>query len=447
MLERTAKAASHQKKNRTERLSFFPVSVFVAGFALILCLLAGNSLATTVEAGTDFELKWPARRILISLSSSFEETSPAIMRGSDVRRALENALKSWSSAANISFEILETEQTNVSATGSSGDGVNLITIAGSAENILFLATHGPRVPAATRIFYDRRGRITEADIVLNPAELFSTNGAFGSFDLETVFVHEIGHLLGFEHSELPFASMYDGIARNGILGGLMTYGSKLSEADIIIARAKYGPAAEQGDCCGSLSARILLNPKRSAVNEKVWLEEELSGRLVAASQTDRSGNVRFEGLEPGSYRVLTTGILDSEVRNGEFSQPVEVAPAELARETLRVSQRKIPTDLLFGTNGQLSNIAVQITPETPIRVFVQLPSAVDRPDAVTFRSDKIRVLKDSMVVHSDYEDISVISFDVIAEPGTPPGGYSILLERNSELLGFLPGALNVTKAR
>ncbi|QYO62670.1 hypothetical protein [Leptolyngbya sp. 7M] len=59
----------------------------------------------------------------------------------------------------------------------------------------------------------------------------------------------------------------------------------------------------------------------------------------------------------------------------------------------------------------------------------------------------IRVLKDSMIVHSDYEGISVISFDVLAEAGTPPGGYSILLKRNSELLGFLPGVLNVTKAR
>ena len=51
--------------------------------------------------------------------------------------------------------------------------------------------------------------IIDVDIMFNPADTFATSGATtGQFDLQSVATHEIGHLIGLDHSGIAHAVMY-----------------------------------------------------------------------------------------------------------------------------------------------------------------------------------------------------------------------------------------------
>ena len=195
----------------------------------ILVLLALLAFVTSSQpssfdlpaAAQERQIKWPTRNIQIALSTSLWSPSSAIKPESDVLGAVHRALASWSRAANINFVEVSSKSQSVSpATG--GDGVSLITIAGTADNVSLFREGN--TTARTRVFYDLdTGEINEADIAINPypysekgaALQFSTDGSPGTYDLESTLAHETGHLLGLNHSHVIGATMQASQALNG----------------------------------------------------------------------------------------------------------------------------------------------------------------------------------------------------------------------------------------
>jgi hypothetical protein len=150
---------------------------------------------------------------------------------------------------------LDRQQT-VSPIGKFGDAVSLVTIAQTPENLLLFGADANTVSARTRIFFNRKCYITEADIVLNPYEQFSTDGSFGTFDFEATLTHEIGHLFGTR----PFGG--DGrdderASRKKRRYNLTAFSARtLAEDDLAGIRTIYGASADEDDCCGTLAGRL-----------------------------------------------------------------------------------------------------------------------------------------------------------------------------------------------
>ncbi|PYS67353.1 MAG: hypothetical protein DMF69_23305, partial [Acidobacteria bacterium] len=150
-------------------------------------------------AQTVRQIKWPKRTIEVTFSNSLLTPGTNIKAGSDVVGAARRALLRWSAITNLNFVVTWSPATSVSP-ASSGDGINLVTIADSLENEVFNADS---TTGRTRVFFNpESGMIAEADISINPrprseegADLqFSTDGTPGTYDLEATFTHELGHL-------------------------------------------------------------------------------------------------------------------------------------------------------------------------------------------------------------------------------------------------------------
>ena len=200
-------------------------------------------------------LKWrEPTAIRIAVSTSLLQPNANIKFDSDVMSAINRSFEAWQDAADVEIQWLASERANVSPSGLAGDGVSLITIAPTAENAM-LFIRDPNEAARTRVFHSK-GFITEADIVLNPYQQFSTDGTFGTFDLESTLTHEIGHLLGLSHSSVMSSTMSRSFPKNGLFG-LVDLGFRtLDETDISAVRELYG-ANDDDLCCASIGGKLV----------------------------------------------------------------------------------------------------------------------------------------------------------------------------------------------
>src|SRR5207247_1426187 len=137
-----------------------------------IAAVSGSAFASTFASApgrAEFQhLRWKGRTIKIDVSSSLTRPNTNIKYGSDVVGAIQRSIQAWQAAADIQVLDEPSEKQSVSPSGVAGDGVSLVTIAQTPENVLFFSKDSDSASAKTRIFFNRSGYITEADIVLNP---------------------------------------------------------------------------------------------------------------------------------------------------------------------------------------------------------------------------------------------------------------------------------------
>lgn len=112
--------------------------------------------------------------------------------------------------------------------------------------------------------------------------------------LESVVLHEIGHVLGLNHAVAGGATMW------WFQGGGVGTGTGLSEDDRAFARSEYGtPSTVAG--LGSVRGSVRRNG--AAVLGALVVVESADGEVLAATVTRASGTFDLRGLPPGPGRV------------------------------------------------------------------------------------------------------------------------------------------------
>jgi len=130
---------------------------------------------------------------------------------SQARTALEASLATWSQAGGCTDILL------MHAGQADADRTNLSGGAPDMENRIVVRTSswpprvGPQTLAVTTLVYRRAtGEIVDADIDINAvSQPWSAVAApMGTNDFENTLTHELGHTLGFAHSEVLEATMF-----------------------------------------------------------------------------------------------------------------------------------------------------------------------------------------------------------------------------------------------
>ncbi len=266
------------------------------------------------------QIKWPSREVKVALSNSLNSPPANIKAGSDVVGATRRALARWTEAANIQFIETSSNALSISPRGQ-GDGISLITVADMPDNRGVFSTSDRT--GRTRVFYDPAvGTIMEADVVINPAAQFSTDGTPGTYDLEATLTHEIGHVLGLEHSSEVSAAMQPRQGTNGLYEQAALSSRTLSDDDRAGVHALYGSRENYAVIAGTITDAAGATVKGA----HVWAEDASTGRVVAGNETLANGSYRIEGLPPGHYRLITehgnerAGDAESDFAKGTYAE-------------------------------------------------------------------------------------------------------------------------------
>jgi hypothetical protein len=327
---------------------------------------AGAYVLETVDVGGQrAHPRWAAGSLPVSLvvNGRSLELLPNLVANSTPLAAIEAAMRTWS------IPPVEMRLAGMSSSTELGrDGVSLITFADTPRNRAAVGNFW----ASTTFWSARQGgrlAITEADVIFNSQSPFATGGASGARDIQDMLTHELGHVLGLEHSPIAAATMYP----FGVAG--QSSARTLETDDLAGLRALYG---EPDPAAGAITGRVTTLENGPVYGAHV-VATDADGVARVGALTEPDGSFTLPSLPVGDYQV--------------YAEPLDgpMTPASLSGGVFDVAARSFRIDFrtafATGSDGPATVrvAAGKTTALEPIRVAAQTPSL--NPQFITWSPD------------------------------------------------------------
>ena len=154
--------------------------------------------------------------------------------------------------------------------------------------------------------------LIDADIIFNPVEQFYTTATTPptAFDVQAVATHEIGHMLGLDHSGIAHSMMYPFGDTTAAIQ------ERTLAVDDVAGTAFLYPSTSFSTLTGVISGQVTLGGL-GIFGSHVIAIDSASGAAVIDGMTDLQGNYKLIGLPPGNYNVLALP-LAPDINSGIF---------------------------------------------------------------------------------------------------------------------------------
>lgn len=401
--------------------------------ALGVCLaLAAVAHVRLINPNNGAELYWsnPSNVSIVINDAGSEDVPDA----SD-EVAMRNAIDAWNDIAGSTVRLVEdTSPTQQARTDWQSSSLHLLIFDETNSSGYFPSGSG--TVALTPIWFFGNGVISDADVLFNGRGFgFTTSGIPGRFDIGDVAAHELGHLLGLDHTGAAGATMYPYVDPTVILH------RSLSADEEAGMRSVYPDGSY-----GRITGRVRRSIGGSGVAGALVCARDAEGRLAATALADASGNYALSGLLAGTYTVFARP-LDQPVSSANLStgHTVETdfeATYASGSVALNAGAAADLGDLFVGGNVTIS--LGKTSDNFPKRVVrgannnLQLHGSSLAPGSTLIPGDG--ALSVSSAVFSN----SVVSFNVFVPSNAEPGLVDLEVVDFAGRRSILPGALEIT---
>ncbi len=242
---------------------------------------AGYVRITTTTTG--IELRWTDTPITYYINAN---GAPQIPNGSEFL-AVHAAFDAWENVPSAAVDFDFGGTTPLRSVGR--DGLNVITFADDSGLL------GSQTLAATFSFINHsNGVLEESDIAFNPNHDFSTSGEEDKFDIQSVVTHEVGHMLGLDHSGVVSSVMGPFAAVTQVFQRVLQY-------DDIAGVSEIYPQASNSETVGSIEGRVQANGV-GVFGAHVVVQDD-TGTTLVGTLARPDGDYTLPFLPEGTYRV------------------------------------------------------------------------------------------------------------------------------------------------
>jgi hypothetical protein len=282
--------------------------------AVVICVMIGPApadaylkLGTRISTGlADLRFKTFPVRYFITNRDVDGVTAPQL------QRSVARAFATWAAVPNIQLSSQFVGFTGLEPV--SGDNANVIGFTSRPDLERVLGSTSFTVDTVT-------GEVLESDIFLNSAFAWSVAdaGEAGRQDVESIALHEIGHLHGLGHSMLGETELIAG-GRHVLGSGSVMFPIAFSPgslnrtlyADDIAGISDIYGNDQFRHSTGSISGRVTKNGA-GVVGAHVVAFNPATGKLVAGFTLADDGAFVIAGLDPGTHVLRAEPIDDADV--------------------------------------------------------------------------------------------------------------------------------------